>query len=237
VEETVGRYYDEYWGAELEPHYEPEPTLSGLIFRELTPETRVLDVGCGTGRSYAPKLARLTGSYVGVDVSERAVEAARATGLDARVIDDASDLPFAQESFDLITCIEVLEHLFVPHLALAEMHRVLSPGGRLVVSAPNMAYWRMRLNALLGIWNPAGDALSLEQPWRDPHIRFFTLGSMEGILRRNGFPRVEIGAHGGRALDHMSSRPTSFGQGRLYRIAERRFPSLLGMTIHAVAIR
>jgi hypothetical protein len=46
-----------------------------------------------------------------------------------------------------------------------------------------------------------------------------------------------VGAHGGRGLDHLTTRPTAFGQGRLYRLAERRWPSLFGLTIHAVAER
>jgi methionine biosynthesis protein MetW len=233
----IASYYDRYWSAEVEPRYDPDPALAALIFDSVSADTRVLDVGCGAGRSYAPELARRANSYVGVDISERAVEAALAAGLDARVIEDASTLPFHGESFDLAVCVEVLEHLFAPQLAVAEMYRVLRPGGRAVVSAPNMAYWRMRWNAVIGLWNPAGDALSVEEPWRDPHIRFFTLSAMERMLRRCGFSHVEVGAHGGRGLDHLTSRPTSFGQGRAYRALERIRPSLLGMTIHAVAVK
>jgi SAM-dependent methyltransferase len=237
VPTTVSDYYDTYWAAETTPHYDPGTAIDELLERTVSGSSDVLDIGCGAGNSYAPRVAQHARSYVGVDVSAQAVELARAAGLDARVVGDAAALPFRDASFDTTICIEVLEHLFSPHLAAAEASRVLRPGGRLVVSVPNAFYWRLRLNHVIGLWNPLGDALSIEQPWRDPHIRFFSPALMGRMLRGAGFRDVEVGAHGGRFLDHLTSRPTSFGESRAYRIVERRFPSLLGMTIHAVATR
>jgi methionine biosynthesis protein MetW len=229
-------YYDRYWSAPRTPRYEPEPELRALLV-EHAAGARVLDVGCGAANGYAPEVASRAASYVGVDVSERAVALARERGLDARVVEDAARLPFADASVDVAICVEVLEHLFRPDHAVAEARRVLRPGGRLVVSAPNAAYWRLRLFALRGTWHPHGDALALEQPWRDPHIRFFTLATLERLLRAAGFRQVSAGAHGGRFLDHLTTRPSAFGRGRLYPVAERRLPSLLGATLHAVAER
>lgn len=234
---TVTDYYDRYWSAEATPRYDPGEELTGLLHRNVGPATAVLDVGCGAGNSYAPAVAARAGSYVGVDVSSTAVELARSGGLDARVIADAASLPFADNSFDLAICIEVFEHLFAPDRAAADIRRVLRPGGKLVASAPNAVYWRLRANLVFGYWNPLGDALSVERPWRDPHIRFFSPSIMERMLRGLGFSHVEVGAHGGRLLDHLTARRTNFGQSRLYRAAERRFPSILGMTIYAQAIK
>jgi SAM-dependent methyltransferase len=229
----VAPYYDRFWSGEQERRYQPEPKLWSLIFEHVGPHTRCLDVGCGSGNSYAPELAARSASYAGVDVSANAVAAARAAGLDAQVIADAAELPFDDDSFDLVLCIEVFEHLFSPDRAAAEIFRVLRPGGQLVASVPNAAYWRLRANLLVGVW----DELSLERPWRDPHIRFFTVPTLERMLRCAGFGRVETGAHGGRLLDHLTSRPTAFGQSRAYRGAERLLPSVLGLTIHAVAVK
>lgn len=232
----VATYYDHYWSAQAR-RYVPDPELWSLIFADIGADTRCLDVGCGQGGSYAIALRRRGVSYVGVDVSGEAVGAARASGLDAQVISDAADLPFDDGTFDLVLCVEVLEHLFAPHAAAAEIRRVLRPGGRLVASTPNVAYWRLRANLLFGVWNPIGDELSLEQPWRDPHIRFFTPTTLKRMLLTAGFSAVSVAAHNGRLLDHLSSHPTNFGQGRAYGLLERRLPSLLGLTIHAVAIR
>lgn len=234
---AVSAYYDGFWSGERERHYRPEPALESLIFAGITPETRCLDVGCGSGNSYAPDIARQAATYAGVDVSANAVDAARRSGLDARVIDDAAELPFPNDSFDLVLCIEVLEHLFSPQDAASEIRRVLRPGGRLVASTPNVGYWRLRANLVFGLWNPLGDELSIEQPWRDPHIRFFTPTTMARMLSMVGFREIETGAHGGRFLDHTTSRPTDFGPSRSYRRAEQIAPSLLGLTVHVVAVK
>jgi SAM-dependent methyltransferase len=234
---SVASYYDDYWSAQPERRYAPGPELRALMFDGLTPATRCLDVGCGSGNSYAGELLELGVGYVGVDISTHAVEMARRAGLDARVIGDAAELPFADESFDLVLAIEVLEHLFAPHEAVREIHRVLAPGGKLVASAPNVAYWRLRANLLLGVWNPVGDELSTEQPWRDPHIRFFTPRTLERMLEMAGFSTVRTTVHEGRFLDHLTSRPTNFGRSRAYAFLERRLPSLLGSAIHAAAIK
>jgi SAM-dependent methyltransferase len=232
--ESVARYYDAYW-ARGDRRYEPEPELWRLILADLGPSEHCLDVGCGTANSYATVVAGRAGAYVGVDVSHAAVAAVRTAGLDARVVADATELPFEDDTFDRVICVEVLEHLFAPGDAAAEIRRVMKPGGRLIASVPNAAYWRMRANLLFGLWNPAGDEDAIERPWRDPHLRFFTLATFERMLREAGFSRVSVGACGGRGLDHATSRPTRFGSGRAYRAAERRLPSLLGAVIHAVA--
>jgi SAM-dependent methyltransferase len=231
-----GTYYDQYWSAPRTPRYEPEPELRALLL-EHAGGARVLDVGCGAANGYAPEVAAVAASYLGVDVSERAVALARERGLEAQVVEDAAQLPFGDASFDVAVCVEVLEHLFRPDDAVAEIRRVLRPGGRLVASAPNAAYWRLRLFALRGTWHPHGDELALEQPWRDPHIRFFTCATMERMLRSVGFRDVVVGAHGGRFRDHLTTRPTAFGRSGLYAALERRRPALLGATLHAVAVR
>jgi SAM-dependent methyltransferase len=231
------RYYDRYWGAEVTFEHPVAPELENALRASIEPGLSCLDVGCGAARTYAQWLAPTARLYAGVDVSAKAVELARQAGIDAQVIADAASLPFEDESFDAAICVEVFEHLFDPRAAAAEIRRVLAPGGRLVASVPNVAYWRLRMTAVLGQWDPGGDPLASGQPWRDPHIRFFTASSLMGMLRDAGFSRVEVGGHGGCFLDHLTSRPTNFGVSRAYRYLQRRYPSLLGLSLHAVATR
>lgn len=233
----VAGYYDDFWTAGQERRYEPDDGLRRLIAGAAGPGVRCVDVGCGTGNSYAVELHRSGVAYTGFDVSREAVAAVRRAGMDAEVIADASQLPVPDLSVDLVLCIEVLEHLFAPADAAREILRVLRPGGRLIASTPNVAYWRMRVNLLAGLWNPLGDELSLEQPWRDPHVRFFTPDTLARMLRSAGFSDVTTTAGNGRFLDHLTSRPTAFGQSALYRRLQDRLPSLLGLTIHAGATR
>jgi SAM-dependent methyltransferase len=178
--------------------------------------------------------------YVGVDISAAAIAQAQAAGLDARLIADAAQLPFPACSFDLAVCFEVFEHLFDPLAATRDIFRVLSPGGLLIATVPNVAYWRRRLDlALLGRWNPLGDESSVREPWRDPHIRFFNPATMKRMLQRGGF-LVEVGAHGGslfRDLPYCGRRFRGRPENSIYAKIERLSPSLLGYRVHAFARR
>jgi SAM-dependent methyltransferase len=96
----------------------------------LTPDARVLDAGAGQGR-FRPEFAHTR--YVGVDLAIGDVTWDY-SGLDA--ICDLTRLPFAQNTFDAVICIQVLEHVSEPLQVLQEASRVLKPGGRLFLSAP-----------------------------------------------------------------------------------------------------
>jgi SAM-dependent methyltransferase len=202
----------------------------------------LLDVGCGNGSICGQSLLR-TYDYVGVDVSENAIAEARASGLSVRKIDDASCLPFASGTFDAALCLEVLEHLFQPQLAVAEILRILRPGGVFISTVPNAVYWRRRIEMLLGRWNPIGDDLSVDQPWRDPHVRFFNRCSLHRMLSYAGFRSVAVGGHSteyaGYAKDAHGLRRIYFAahSSRCYQFLESCRPSLLALRLHAVAFK
>jgi ubiquinone/menaquinone biosynthesis C-methylase UbiE len=106
---------------------------------KLRPGLRVLDVGCGTGdhvRIMAPLVA--PGSAVGVDLSAALIACAqrRAAPGQANVhfqVGDAGELPFTDGAFDRVVASQVLLHLADPWRAVAEMRRVLRPGGLLSI--------------------------------------------------------------------------------------------------------
>ncbi len=237
----VDSYYEEYWSDEgYRPLGTPTPCLRRLVETHVPAGARVLDVGCGDGGTAGQVLLEQGCEYAGVDISENAVRHARERGFDARLVDDAASLPFEPDSFDAVLAIEVLEHLFLPHLVVAEVHRVLKPKGIFVLSVPNVTYWRRRLDlAILGRWNPFGDDLSVEQPWRDPHIRFFNPASMRRLLTLAGFRHVKVNGHGGALLrDIPAARRLSRGEAsRLYRAAERRAPALLAARVEGIAVK
>lgn len=102
----------------------------------------VLDAGCGTGITLS-WLARYStpGTVTGVDVSEHALDFCRKSGHDDVMNASVTDLPFDDETFDLIVCNDVIQHVPDDQRALDEFRRVLKPGGLL----------NIRTNCKLGI--------------------------------------------------------------------------------------
>ena len=95
---------------------------------------RILDAGCGGGAVLA-ELAGL-GSAVGLEPSGPSRERALARGVGEVVDGGLEALPFADDAFDLAVCLDVLEHLDDDRGALAELRRVVRPGGALIVTVP-----------------------------------------------------------------------------------------------------
>ena len=235
-------YYENYWSSEgVNPSGVLSVQVRDVIESIAGQNLRCLDIGCGDGRTYGNWIQTRVGQYVGVDVSENAVNMAKSLGLDARRIGDASDLPFNNAEFDLAICMEVLEHLFDPLLAVKEAKRVLKPGGVLVVTVPNVTFWRTRLRfALLGQWDPRGAPNSRTQPWCDPHLRFFTPNTLGIMLKISGMTVVRIGGLEGGGIGRLplvGRRFMGSDASSAYRSLERRFPGLFGSRIYAICVK
>jgi SAM-dependent methyltransferase len=125
----------------------PDPSIDRKFERlwaELVahlPARALLDAGCGDGR-YLAALAGLPvrpARVVGVDISERILEVARravdAAGIEAELLrGNLEALPVEDAAFDLVLCVQVVEHLLDAAAGLRELARVLAPGGTLIVS-------------------------------------------------------------------------------------------------------
>ena len=143
------------------------------------PDLRVLDLGCRTGA--------LTQHYaegnvlVGVDVDQRALEQASARlGIDTVWADVEDELPFPDDSFDVVVAGELLEHLADPAAAVAHVRRVLKPGGRFVGSVPNAFRLKSRIRFAAGR-HPETDAT---------HLQLFTPAALAALL--GDFDDVQI---------------------------------------------
>jgi SAM-dependent methyltransferase len=108
--------------------------LNAVLSRlAIPPQARILDAGCGSGRTL-DELARL-GSTTGIELNPRGLEAARARGHEVAAA-AVELIPDPDGSFDLVTCLDVIEHTEDDVAALAELARVTKPGGHLIVTVP-----------------------------------------------------------------------------------------------------
>lgn len=94
---------------------------------------RILDNGCGIGLLYEKIPAK---RLVGIDLSSEMLRHAGKFS-DQLVLGNSQQLPFKADSFDLVFCRSLLHHLPAPELAVQEMHRVLRPGGQIVLAETN----------------------------------------------------------------------------------------------------
>jgi len=108
-----------------------------MIEGKLQPGANVLDIGCGTGH-LAAELMRRGFTAWGVDLSSAMVEYAREHySADRFRVGDIEQIPFADNTFDAVMCLGVMEYLEKDELALREMWRVLKPGGMAVITTPS----------------------------------------------------------------------------------------------------
>ncbi|MCL4382308.1 class I SAM-dependent methyltransferase, partial [Patescibacteria group bacterium] len=97
-------------------------------------------------------------------------------------------LPFEEASFNVLTLIDVLEHVIDPLALLKEAHRLLAPGGRLIISLPNFARIGNRLRMFIGDprdilhWEGYGDEIE--------HLHWFTLPKLRYFLKKANFKKI-----------------------------------------------
>jgi 2-polyprenyl-3-methyl-5-hydroxy-6-metoxy-1,4-benzoquinol methylase len=157
-----------------------------VAYLSLESKGTLLDVGCGDG-----DLVRAMQDYgwqaVGVDPDPAAVQFACRRGLEVR-LGSLADQGYRSGSFDAVILNHVIEHVPDPILMLKECHRILKPGGRLILATPNVHGWfhrKFRRN-----W------VHLDPP---RHLYLFGIGTLTESVRRSGFSKsvkcfTELGA-------------------------------------------
>jgi SAM-dependent methyltransferase len=152
---------------------------------------RVLEVGGGEGELAERIRGELGAEVIAIDRSERMVEIQRSKGIDARV-GDVEELPFADGEFDVVVAAWMLYHVSDLDRALADIARVLKPGGRLVAVTNATDH-------LQELWDLAG---------RETSLRRFTFRSENGeeSLRRHFVSVTRRDARGRTTLDEEAVR-------------------------------
>ncbi len=197
------KYYECYWlrrggarNAPQKPIRDFIPYLLvkysnyGAILHQIPDNSKVLDLGCGDGNVSQLYVKRKSCKVIGIDISGSAVKLAREK-IEALCGDlNDTSFPFKDEVFDAVTVVDVLEHLINPLSLLSETHRLLRPGGRLILSVPNFARWDNRIRMLFGKpldilhWEKYGDGVE--------HLHWFTREKIIHFLGKAGFKKVKF---------------------------------------------
>jgi ubiquinone/menaquinone biosynthesis C-methylase UbiE len=193
-QEQAGLFESRYEQFERDPYFDSftysRRKLEQVLAHYLDPlpnGAKLLDVGCGTGNL----LRRLGSRFVcaGCDPAEEMLRRARARnpGVELKVA-PAEKLPFEDDHFDVVLCIEVMRYLADPRTALRELARVLRPGGLALVTFAPLATTTLYplVNALTSRVRLPGLT----------HVRqhFHTVRGAERLLAGAGFGRVEVSA-------------------------------------------
>ncbi|MEW6735296.1 MAG: class I SAM-dependent methyltransferase [Acidobacteriota bacterium] len=143
--------------------------ISEIVRKEVVAHGRgrIVDVGCGTGAN----LAAIShyGIGFGVDIAPEAISLCRARGLNELTISRLERLTYRSESFDIITALDVLEHINDDLQAMGELYRICKPGGVLIVTVPAYGF----------LWSEHDEALH--------HRRRYTAYELRNKLMLAGF--------------------------------------------------
>lgn len=147
------------------------------VLEMLRPGEHILDLGCepGVARAFVERGCRVSG------VGLADIAAAGELEYHRRDLNEGIGLP-RDSRYDTVVAADVLEHLPRPERLLVEAARYLEPGGRVIVSVPNVAFLPVRLMLLLG-WFTYGRRGTLDAT----HLRFFTRRSFARLVRESGY--------------------------------------------------
>jgi len=150
----------------------------------------LLDVGCGDGIINHFISDRVKNIY-GVDNSREMVKKSIKRGLRVKLVDlDNDDFPFKTNYFDVITCLDVIEHVKNPNALLEKIHRILKKNGTLIIATPNIRFSNHLYELLLkGRFPKTSTDIS---QYDGGHIHFFTFNDLIDLVKKNGFLIEEI---------------------------------------------
>lgn len=167
------------------------PQVLRFILQDAREGTRILDVGCGTGRLGKELKDRIpcfiTGIECDPDAAQKAglvydrVELSDLEGIIQKGIDFKSGLKYRYVIFG-----DVLEHVSNPQALLERFRDILEDDGFIIASIPNVANWMIRLRLLFGNFDYSGGILD------QGHVRFFTYKTARKLLENSGYKIIGV---------------------------------------------
>ena len=182
----------------------------------------LVDIGCGAGH-FLSKMRAIGWDVIGADRCEQAADRAmKSLGIPV-VVGNFPEVDLPDESFDLVTAWQVLEHLDRPRPSLARMRRLLRPDGKLIITVPNQAGW--------GAKRFGADWIGNDLP---RHLTHFSRQTLARMLEAEGFEILFLGAipQSGwvrRSARQLETSRTSFTNSLLkHRLASTLYTTAAG---------
>ena len=187
--------YERYWHERIKESREGDKNekipneIFDTVSSALKKGNRILDVGCGDG-CFAHHVKDKFNEIYGAEIAKEAAFIARKRNVLTSVMDLNSSLSYKDNTFDAVTCLDVVEHLLDPGTLIEEIYRVLKPDGQLVLTTPNIRNFRNLYTLIFkGIFpQTSPDAFV----WGGGHLHFFTREDIKNIFKKAGFKRIEF---------------------------------------------
>ena len=186
--------YNTYWQNRLLAEAVTSDHLPNEILESIEPllkkGKRLLDIGCGDGSIIEIAIDRYEEIY-GCDISLNALSETK----DMLMFSVCADLnegciPYKDDSFECVTALEFLEHIINPLRILEDIRRVLKPHGRLVLTTPNIRYFR-NLHTLI-LHGSFPHTTMDDFVWGGGHLHYFTRKDLAFLLSQAGFKRINF---------------------------------------------
>jgi len=173
-----------------------------LNLTEKNPDAKILDCGCWTGE-FTKQVAEEIGTenVFGIEIDKKAKNKAEEKGIKILGSDLNKKWNFEDNSIDVITANQVIEHLYDTDNFVKEIHRILKPNGYAIISTNNLSSWHNFIPLLLGYqpfpsdvsgYSHVGKLFALSKNWHGSlaHLRIFSFYALKGIFKKYGF-RIE----------------------------------------------
>ncbi len=166
---------------------------------------RVLDIGCGGGFT-SEFIAQKGATVSGIDLSDVSIETAKTHAIESGLTIDyrsgnAENLPYEDNSFDVVCCVDVLEHLGDVARAIAEVKRVLKPGGTFLFDTINKTL-KSKLIMILLLENIKKDIPKGTHDWN----MFISPSQLTGYLENEGFSSIELKGFDVKGIDSKKKK-------------------------------
>ncbi len=185
------------------------------------PENRVLEIGSGKGGTLMSlKNNQLAQEVVGVELMEMEDSYQQAPEIDKMIIGDieSMEIPYPENYFDVILCGDVLEHLHDPWAVLKKLHSLLKPGGKVIISLPNIR----EFNAMVKIFVRGDFTYTDSGTFDETHLRFFCKRNMKALVESCGLDLVSMHTN-------LELRPEAWRRKMINRLSLGLFEQFLAL--------